>query len=211
MMPTRRKAGFILLRPSAESGFTLVEMMVALFIFGMVAATGVALLAFSVRAQASASSQLDRVASERRMTALLTNDLAQAVPRPPRDTDGKPLRAFEGVDGATPGVVMGYVRSGRSNPLGRARAAIERVDLIFENGRLERRGYAMADGSAPDNVIVLADGLQSVRVRYRDKDGWRDRWDSAKRDALPRAVELTLTPNGGPALLTAYLVGAGTR
>lgn len=193
-----------------SNGFTLVELMVALMIFGLVAATGVGLLAFSVRAQASAQRQLDRVASERRMTALITNDLMQALPRIARDTDGKPLRAFEGTDGTQPGLVMTYVRAGRSNPQGLPRPDIERVDLVFADGRLERRSYALVDGAVPDTTIVLADGLASVRLRYRDRDGWRTRWDPARRDSMPRAVELTMTPRGGPALLTAFLVGTRT-
>jgi general secretion pathway protein J len=191
----------------ADRGFTLVEMIVALFIFSLVAASGVALLAFSVRAQAAAQGQLDRVAGERRMAALLTADLAQAVPRAARDRDGKPVRAFEGADGATPGIVMGYVRTGRSNPEGLPRAGIERVDLVFEKGRLERRAYAMADGADPATSIVLADGLASVRMRYRDRDGWRSRWDAQQPGAMPRAVEITLTPQGKAALVTAFLVG----
>jgi general secretion pathway protein J len=196
------------MKPRAdESGFTLVEMMIALAIFAMVAATGVALLAFSVRAQAAAQGQLDRVASERRMMALLTADLAQAVPRPSRDPDGKPVRAFEGADGKTAGIVMGYVRTGRSNPEAQARAGIERVELVFEKGRLERRAYAMADGAKPETTIVLAEGLASVGLRYRDRDGWRGRWDSLVPTAMPRAVEMTLTPQGKPALLVAFLVG----
>jgi general secretion pathway protein J len=199
--------GFTSLRRSAEHGFTLLEMMVALAIFSMVAAAGVALLTFSVRAQASAQGQLDRVASERRMMALLTVDLAQAVPRPSRDIDGARLRAFEGADGKTPGIVMGYVRTGRSNPEAQPRAGIERVELVFEKGRLERRAYAMADGTRPATTIVLAEGLAAVRLRYRDRDGWRARWDAVVPTAMPRAVEITLTPQGKPALLAAFLVG----
>jgi general secretion pathway protein J len=197
------------MKRSGENGFTLVEMMVALAIFGMVAATGVALLGFSVRAQAAAQGQLDRVAAERRMSAMLTADFAQAVPRIVRDIDGKAVRAFEGSDGAVAGMIMTYVRTGRSNPEGQARAGIERVDLVFNDGRLERRAYAMADGAVPASTIVLADGLASIGLRYRDRDGWRTRWDPDKRDALPRAVEITLSPQGRPALLIAFLVGSG--
>ena len=207
--PVRRSAehGFTPVRRSAEHGFTLVEMMVALFIFAMVAATGVALLAFSVRAQAAAQRQLDGVAAERRMVALLTADFAQAVPRLARDDQGKPLRAFEGTDGAVPGIVMGYVRAGRSNPAGVARTGVERVDLVFEKGQLLRRAYAMTDGTKANSTIVLADRLAAVRLRYRDKDGWRNRWDALRPDALPRAVEITTTPQGRAPLLTAFLVG----
>ncbi len=193
-----------------QNGFTLVEMMVALFLFSLVAATGVGLLAFSVRAQASAQRLLDRAASERRMAALLTNDLMQALPRIARDTEGKPLRAFEGTDGKQPGLIMTYTRSGRSNPQDLPRPGIERVDIVFADGRLERRGYALADGAAPATTIMLADNLTGVALRYRDRDGWRARWDPARRDTLPRAVELTLTPRDRPALLSAFLVGTRT-
>jgi general secretion pathway protein J len=205
----RRSAehGFTRLRRSAEHGFTLVEMMVALFIFAMVAASGVALLAFSVRAQAAAQGQLDRIAAERRMLALLTTDLAQAVPRAARDRDGERMRAFTGNDGTMPGLVMRYVRIGRSNPENLQRPGVERIELVFGKGRLERRAYAMADGSASTIAITLADRLASIRVRYRDRDGWRDRWEPQRPDAMPRALEITLTPQGRPALLAAFIVG----
>ncbi len=199
--------GFTPLRHSAEHGFTLVEMIVALFIFALVAATGVALLTFSVRAQASAGLKLDAVADQRRMSALLTSDLAQAVPRVARDVDGQPVRAFRGNDGANPGLAMGYVRAGRSNLDDAPRAAIERVDIVLDQGRLERRSYAMVDGASEQSVMVLADRVESLHMRYRSKDGWRDDWSVPSRDALPLAVEITLKRQNQPALLTSYLVG----
>lgn len=189
------------------AGFTLVEMMVALFIFGLVAATGVALLGFSVRAQAAAARQLDAAADERRTAAILTADFAQALPRVARDRDGNPVREFEGGDGRTPGIVVGYVRGGRSNPDGIARAGIERIDLVLERGRLERRSYPMADGASPGTSIVLAEDVESLALRYRDATGWRPRWDVPRPDALPSAIELTVKRRGRPALLSAFLVG----
>jgi general secretion pathway protein J len=64
-----------------NDGFTLVELLVALTIFAMLAATGVTLLSFSVRTQEAAGERLDRLAEIRRAGALLTSDLAQAAPR----------------------------------------------------------------------------------------------------------------------------------
>jgi general secretion pathway protein J len=81
------------------NGFTLVELLVSLLIFGMLSAAAVGLLTVSVRAQDMASERLDRLAEIRRFGAIVTSDLAQAAPRVPRDMAGVPQRAFEGGTG----------------------------------------------------------------------------------------------------------------
>ena len=95
-----------------QRGFTLVEMLVALLIFGMIAAAGVGLLRFSVDAQAATRTRLDALASERRVETLIASDAAQAVPRVTRNEAGDPVQAFEGdASGFT------LVRSGLDPPL----------------------------------------------------------------------------------------------
>jgi general secretion pathway protein J len=190
-----------------RNGFTLVELMVALFIFALVAAAGVGLLTFSVRSQAAATVRLDALAKVARMNALLGNDLAQVVPRVSRNRDGQSVRAFIGSDGATEGVVMGFVRAGRSNVGNQPRSSVERIDLVLDGGRLERRAYPMIDGTTAGAPTLLADNVTAVALRYRDKDGWRPRWDVSRADAVPRAVELTVTRTGQAPLLAAFLVG----
>lgn len=202
------KNGFTPLRRSAENGFTLVELMIALFIFGLIAAAGVSLLTFSVRAQSSAAARLDHIAQDRRLAAILTSDLAQALPRIPRDTNGTQHRAFEGADGRGDGILMSYTRAGWSNPDNTARPGLQRVDIVLDNARLERRAYPMVDGTTPASAITLADNVQSIALRYREKTGWRTRWDTERLDQLPRAVELTVRRKGQPALMTAFIVGA---
>ena len=51
-----------------EAGFTLIEVMIALMIFGMIAAAGVALLAFSVRAQGASGAALDDIGAINRLS-----------------------------------------------------------------------------------------------------------------------------------------------
>ncbi len=192
----------------AETGFTLIEMMVALVIFAMIAAAGVALLSFGVRAQGSAAARLDDVAGLRRMSVLLANDLAQSVPRVARSGDGAILRAFTGNDGRSDPLVMGYVRSGWTNPDNLPRPAIQRVDITLNNGRLERRAYAAPDGSSASTTILLADKVSSVSMRYRDKHGdWRARWDNGDIASSPAAVEMTIMRANDPSLTLAFLAG----
>jgi general secretion pathway protein J len=192
------ESGFTPLRRSAEHGFTLVEMMIALLIFGMIAASGVSLLNFSVRAQATATQRLDALGNDRRMASLLASDLAQSVPRITRDSTGAQLRAFSGTNGIGAAPILQYVRSGWTN----------RVEIAIVDGRLERRNYPMADGAIVAAPQTLATNIESVRMRYRDKGPWIEAWTAAV--ALPRAVEVTLKRKGEPALLMAFLVGTGT-
>ena len=90
----KRRAGKELAPPSrgttgtGQGGFTLVEVMVALLIFAMLAAAAVAILSLSVRAQAVTGQKLDAISAVSRTTAILSADLAQAVDRPTRDEGG---------------------------------------------------------------------------------------------------------------------------
>jgi general secretion pathway protein J len=192
---------------SAENGFTLVELMVSLFIFGLIGVAGVSLLTFSVRAQASAAARLDDMAQDRRLAVLLTSDLAQALPRISRALNGNPARAFEGADGSRNGLLMGYVRAGWSSPGSGAHSGIQRVDIVLDKGRIERRAYPMTDGTTFANTALLADNVESVGLRYRGKADWRPTWDISRLDEMPRAVELTIKRKAHAALLTTFLVG----
>lgn len=191
-----------------DSGFTLIELMVALFIFAMLAAAGVSLLSFGVRAQAAATQRLEDIADLRRFSTLLASDLAQALPRIARGPDGQPMRAFTGNDGRSDPLLMGYVRSGWTNPDGAPRAGIQRVDVIFVDGRLTRTAYPMVDGSVAPAGVVLADRVEQLTMRYRDRKGeWRPRWDNALLDVTPAAVEMTVKRKGEPPLVLAFVTG----
>ena len=191
-----------------DSGFTLIELMVALFIFAMLAAAGVSLLSFGVRAQAAATQRLEDIADLRRFSTLLASDLAQALPRIARGPDGQPVRAFTGNDGRSDPLLMGYVRSGWTNPDGAPRAGIQRVDVTFVDGRLTRTAYPMVDGSVAPAGVVLADRVEQLTMRYRDRKGeWRPRWDNALLDMTPAAVEMTVNRKGEPPLVLAFITG----
>jgi general secretion pathway protein J len=182
--------------------------MVALFIFAMLAAAGVSLLSFGVRAQAAATQRLEDIADLRRFSTLLASDLAQALPRIARGPDGQPVRAFTGNDGRSDPLLMGYVRSGWTNPDGAPRAGIQRVDVTFVDGRLTRTAYPMVDGSVAPAGVVLADRVEQLTMRYRDRKGeWRPRWDNALLDMTPAAVEMTVKRKGEPPLVLAFVTG----
>lgn len=193
-----------------EQGFTLVELLVSLLIFGMLAAAGVALLSFSVRAQDVAGRRLEEIGDFRRMSALLTSDLAQATPRLWRDENGVAKPAFIGGMGqGAPALV--FVRRGWENVDGSDRSSLQKVEYRLSGDRLERIGYRFVDGAPPMQPVALLEGVRSLTLRYRDTRGeWRDRWDPTRPTDMPRAVEMVADIGRGGAVRELFLVGAET-
>ncbi len=190
-----------------RNGFTLVEMLIALAIFGMLTAAGIALLSLSVRTQETADRLLGEVGDIRRAGALLTADLGQAVPRTWRDDTGRARPAFAGTGGGEEALID-LVRGGWENYDGAPRPSLQRVGYRLAEGRLERVAYMHLDGGGSPVVIPVLDGVREVRIRYRDRDGvWRERWAPTDDEELPQAVELIARTESHGAVRQLFLVG----
>lgn len=191
-----------------EAGFTLIEVMIALMIFGMIAAAGVAILAFSVRAQGASSAALDDIGAINRLSSILTADLAQAVDRPTRDQNGVRLPAFAGGSGQVP--MLRLVRGGWSNIDQSPRATLQKVEYQLTAGGIERVGYPALDGAAPLPAALIVQGVQQATWRFRYAGAWSDRWEGTPVAALPQAAELTLVRENGATYRMLFLVGTGS-
>jgi len=190
-----------------RNGFTLVELLVALVIFGLLSAAGVALLSFSVTAQDNSAARMDEVSALRRVGALLTGDLAQAVPRVTRDEAGQSHAAFEG--GAR-GVLLSFTRAGWDNPDAEPRPSLQKVEYRLAGNRLERVAYPLLDGARPLAPAEVMNDVQGARLRFRDASGaWLDRWVAARATDMPRAVELELDSVRYGRIRQLFLVGGG--
>lgn len=190
---------------SAEHGFTLVEMLVALVIFGLVAAAGTALLASSVDAQGVVAERLDQSAGLRRIDALAGQDFAAALPRAPRGRAD--ATAFAGTEGTR---VFALTRTGLGGaPGGTPAPAVRRVTWQLANGVLTRHVAAAADTRDIGPPVTLASDIASARVATRGDGDWQDGWRPASPDALPRAVDLRITFADGRAASLRFATGPG--
>ena len=197
---------------SGESGFTLIELMVALFIFGVLAAAGVMLLSGSVNAQGAVKAHLDDMALVQRASAAMTSDMAQAVPRVTRNEDGKFAPAFWGQASDLDEPLLRLVRAGWSNLDEAPRSTLQKIEYRLTDGALERTSYPLLDGATPDEPSPLIENVESVAFRYRDEQGaWRDDWQPTQPDLLPRAVEMRLTRRDEAPLTLLFLVGPGPK
>lgn len=175
-----------------QRGFTLLEVMASLAIFGLVAAAGVAVMAYAADSQGVLRERMDRLGEFQRSRALLRADLSQAALRLVRRSDGSNARdAFIGSRPGEPGPLFAFVRHGRENPGAEPRASLEYVEYRIVDGRLERSARAAVDSAAPPPARVLIDGIRTARVAYLDDNRWNDGWHGGTT-SLPRAIELEL-------------------
>ena len=189
-------------------GFSLVEMLIALSIFGMLTAAGVTLLGVTARTQQTSDRLLAELGEMRRVGALLNADLAQAVPRLHRGDDGRPQRAFNGGTGGAP-MLLVFVRAGWDGGDG---PALQRVAYRLREGRLERLGYAHVDGAPAAVAVPILDGVTALRLRYRDEEGeWRDRWNPSDPTILPEAIELVTSTATHGTIRQLFQVGSDPR
>ncbi len=199
--PSREREGRA---SSPANGFTLVEVMVALMIFGMIASAGVAILAFSVRAQAATTARLDDVGALARQSSLLAADLAQAVNRPARDDRGTLLPAFVG-DATS----VTFVRAGWSNIDDQPRSTLQKVSYRLTGDAFDRIAWPMVDGAEALPAATALASVKGVRLRYRLAGAWSDSWNGTQGAPLPQALELVVGRADGITFRQMFLVGSG--
>ena len=187
-----------------RNGFSLIEMLVALSGFAVIAGGALALLRFSVDAELASRAKTQQIAAMRRFLSVWTADLAQAAPRPARDAGGTTHAALETGDG----IVIRLMRSGWENPDGLPRPSLQKVEWRWDGKALVRAGYPFPDGAAPDAASMMLPLTGPPKLRFRAGDGnWRDRWEPQRLAELPVAIELLVPQPGGEPMRIVSLVG----
>jgi general secretion pathway protein J len=188
-------------------GFTLVEMLVALAIFGLISAAGVTVMRFTVDNQAIVRVHTDRIGAFQRTRAILKADLAQAADRRTRGPDGRPAReSFYGSSSDRPGLLLRFARRGWDNPAGEPRASVQYVEYRIVDGRLERLARPDLDGAPLGAPQVLIDRVRSATVAFLWHGQWIETLPGSPVDALPQAVRLDMTIEGIGAVNQLFVV-----
>lgn len=184
-----------------SAGFTLLELLVALAIFALLAVMSYAGLSTVLNTEQAVDTEMDRLTEIQRSVAFITRDIQQTVDRPVRDAYGDPRPALAGstllATAETP--VLELTRNGYRNPLGTNRSTLQRVAYRVADHTLLRDTWRVLDraqDSQPDSV-TLCTGINALQIRYLDQDqNWHEQWppqDSQYQGpAIPLAVEVTL-------------------
>jgi general secretion pathway protein J len=149
---------------AGQAGFTLIELMISLGLFALIAVAGLALVEGIIKVQSRTEKRFDRLADLQRTMFVVTSDLDQIAAGRVQGSGGDLsfTRAAPGAGGAA--VPMRYVLAA---------------------GALVRR---IGPGVQP----VLT-GVRSARFRYWD-GAWADRWplSDKDKDRWPRAIALEM-------------------
>lgn len=185
-------------------GFTLLELLVALAVFAIMATAAYSGLRSVLFTRAAVEAQNRRLADVQLAVFRLAQDIQQATPRGIRDEYGDPEPALRGGDLLDDVLIL--TRVGWDNPLGQSRATLQRVAYRLREGRLWRLHWDVLDrgGAVAPRETLLLDQVQEFRARFLDQeDEWRNDWpppvDQSAEDQQPnpnlppRAVEITLT------------------
>lgn len=180
-------------QPTREAGFTLVEALVSLFVFALVAGGCVAMLGQSVQAQSRVGDAQEELRVLQSARALLVADAAQMAPRILR-ADGNQGRAFVGIGGARPEIrfVRAVGDTGAEDQLSTSLVAVEYA--LDDEGRLIRRTRDVLDPGAAAEIREreLLIGATDVRFEFHDGAGWREDW-AATGLLTPRAIAIVAT------------------
>lgn len=178
-------------RPLAPAGFTLVEVLVAVLVFGLLASMVYASLdrlsfaALGLRQRSAEFAELQRA------VATLDSDLRQLTARLGRDAQGRLLPALAGTSER-----LLARRAGRANPAGLARSQLQQFRWTTEQAGLVRSSWsdAVADPANPPNGRTVYSGLRAIEFRFMDALGrWQSEWPGAlPPEALPAAIEFEI-------------------
>lgn len=191
-------------RHRLDSGFTLIEIIVVVAVFSIMAAMAYGGLSAVLKTRAAIEVSLDRAAEYQRAYLRLRNDLQNLRNRPARDAFGdlQPALRTEGEKEVT------LTRGGWRNPLSRPHSSLERVRYRLEEDRLVRESWRVLDFAQDSKPVTLTllEGVNEIEWRFMPDGGstqarsdWETSWpqdigdrDSAMESPPPRALQLTL-------------------
>ena len=182
-------------------GFTLIEVLVALAVFGVMSLLAYAALGSTLSNADYLTDRMERLQSVQRTVRYLSSDLLQAAPRPVRSDLGETyVPAVFSTLSSDFGLEMTH--GGWGNPAGLPRSTLQRVAYRIEEDQLLRYHWGVLDRTYSNEpiVTVLLDNVESLYFRFYDAAGnpsevWppEGQQGGTSLRLRPRAVEILLT------------------
>jgi general secretion pathway protein J len=175
----------------SRRGFSLIELLVAMTVFAIMAALAYGGLNSIARTRGELARQEDAFRDLMRAVDGFDRDLRETAARPVRGNFGQAIPAFIGTSDH-----LEFTRLGFANPQAEPRSNLERVLYELDANTFKRGRYPVLDrapGTAPQ-IADLLPGVSDFRVRYLDANSgrWFDAWpppQTTDLTVLPRAVE----------------------
>jgi general secretion pathway protein J len=178
-------------------GFTLVEALLALAIFGVIAVLAYRATSSLSEGEARLSNEAQRWRSLETLFTRFEADIRQAVPRSTRTGAAREPAWLGTVYEGQSALV--FTRAGSEFVLEPGPAG-QRMAYRMNGNTLELAYWPALDHTDGARPIIypLVTGIAAFQLEYLTRDGrWRDRWPLLGEDDVPRAVRLTMTIDDG--------------
>ncbi len=180
-------------------GFTLLELLVALAIFSIVAIMAYSGLNAVLKAREQTTLQAEELKKLQMTIHFLSRDLQQFVNRPIRGELGELQPALQGQPNQ-----LFFTHAGWHNPAQQKRSQLRRVNYFVENQQLWLRYWAILDRVQDSQFyqVQLLDGVKEMQLTFLDDNNeWQSSWiispqgvteDKRLQLEPPRAIGVTL-------------------
>ncbi|MCA3042075.1 MAG: type II secretion system minor pseudopilin GspJ [Burkholderiales bacterium] len=199
-----------------ESGFTLIEVTVALLVFAVLTLIGYRTVSSMFDARQHLAVQTSKLRDQALFLTRIESDLGSILPRTVKNADGVSEPALKVLAAASSAIdpVIVFSRSGFAGATG-INAAPQRIGYRLNEGKLELliwEGVDVAPRAQPAAYTAL-NNVREFRWRVLDAGGsWRTDWPtrddgstaSFASTALPAALELTLTQGDTPPIVRLF-------
>jgi general secretion pathway protein J len=190
------------------AGFTLLEILVALFIFTIIAVIMTRALHTVFDSQAVTEKRATRLAELQMTLLLMSRDIEQMIDRPIKNSERNTEAALIGSSKR-----ITFTHGGLANPLGQLqRSTLQRTSYFLTGDKLIRQNWEVLDQaptSKPNNRILLSN-LTELNFEYLDMEKhYNDRWPPAnkpKAEVFPTAVKVTMTLKHWGTITQVYLI-----
>ena len=150
----------------SDRGFTLVEVLVSLFIFSLISLGTMSAMTAALSGKAQLGEATDRINEIEMARALMKSDLASLTLYPSHDPYGN--RNLYLISGGVDSLLT-FTRTGRDNPGGlEPRGDLQRVSYLLEGGNFIRRTLPQINPVPQTQPIdrVLISGVSLARVDF---------------------------------------------
>lgn len=177
---------------SRAHGFTLMEVLLALFIFAIVMTMIAGGFNVAMRAEQQVAAASKQLKTFQIAETIITRDIEQVIMRPVRNENGELLPAF--IFSPSDENMLEFTRAGNVNPQSSAkRSTLLRVAYSLVDGNLVRKTWRVLDRTAdslPDQRVLLHN-VDSIQLQTLNKEN--EFYELTDRFVtIPRVLQLTI-------------------
>lgn len=198
-----------------QAGFTLVEVLVALFIFSILSVASMTVLTSTLESKDIMERKSAELRQRSTLRILMKSDFSNVLAIPKTDAFGQPEEAMFIGGSLGDERFLSLSRTGWDNPGGiEKRSNLQAVDYVLKDKVLTRTVWARFNpvSNTPLLEQPLMSGVERVTLGFFDGEKWQENWlvgtPPTGVTALPVLASIELELENGDKLRQVFRVGA---